>query len=300
MIVNQKVKIKLSSSNMKWFKKKGYDVKHKNDIIEVDSNDLMPTSRVVVKAICDICGKEYKIQYIAVSCGKLHSCGDMECIKKMRENKVMKIYGVKNVFSEENIKLENAKNFKNNYGVGSEKHEAYVQKRYETNLKRCGNKKGYVDTKETHSKRIRTMFKNFNEAKCQKDGKKIVSKNQVHLCEMLDGVLNYKFEVNNNLYYGDIALVNDKIVIEYDGTGHRIYRKEDENNLFLSDIDLKKDNVMISFGWNIIHLKCNNSKINKDVLITLINVCKQLFVELNEHVLVADFINQNVYSKRKY
>ena len=62
MLITEKIKIKIINKNIEHFNNIGYNVKY-GDIVEVFTKDLMKSSKYKIKVVCDICGKEKKIQY---------------------------------------------------------------------------------------------------------------------------------------------------------------------------------------------------------------------------------------------
>ena len=64
MIINNKVKLKVSKSTVNKLKNKGYKDISINDIIEIDVTDLSLGSHVSVEVRCDICGNEKQLSYI--------------------------------------------------------------------------------------------------------------------------------------------------------------------------------------------------------------------------------------------
>lgn len=64
MIKEKKVLIKITNRNKSYYEKLGYVI---NDLIDnmllIDSKDLMPKSKIVITAICKFCKSEHKIEY---------------------------------------------------------------------------------------------------------------------------------------------------------------------------------------------------------------------------------------------
>lgn len=63
LVPNQMIKMKWSSSNKKHFVEKGYTYTKMKDSFFVKVEDLCPSSKTLVKVICDYCDKEYSIDY---------------------------------------------------------------------------------------------------------------------------------------------------------------------------------------------------------------------------------------------
>ena len=62
MLLEEKIKIKVSMKNIEHLKSKGYDCELK-DIIEIFTKDINEGSHILVKVKCDICGKEKEILF---------------------------------------------------------------------------------------------------------------------------------------------------------------------------------------------------------------------------------------------
>ena len=120
LILPQTVKVRTSSSNCRHFREKGYEFEKCGDFIKVDVLDLSKSSRVMVKVVCDICGKEREMWYRTVvrynEENKLITCGDKICKYKKVEDTCMKKYGVKNVHQSEEVKNKTKETNLKRYG----------------------------------------------------------------------------------------------------------------------------------------------------------------------------------------
>ena len=292
MILDQKIEIKATSNNISWFRSKGYICDHIGDIIVINVKDLKAGTAKKVRCKCDFCGKEFERAYNSVVNKEKHSCGDQKCKQLLREETNMKLFGVTNTAYSKELMKKSGDKFKQNYGVGSKGHDDYVKRRKETNVKNCGNERGYVDKEDTQSRRVKTMFRNFDEATCRKGTRKAVSKEQVQICEYLDGILNGCVICDEKRYYGDIVLDSDFIIIEYNGEGHRLFRKEGSNTLNLNEIDLERDKILVSSNWKIIRLQSDRDHMpDKDKTDLILARCKEIFNSTDEKIIVVDTIN---------
>jgi len=282
MILEQQVTVRIAPSNIKWYKQKGYSINHIGDTINVDVKDLMPSCKLKVKCVCDFCKKEFFRSYHIARHSKRHSCGNQDCKNLLRKETNLKLFGVEVASQDKTLAAKAGKTFKKNFGINSKNHDSYVKKRNETNIKNCGNKKGYEDTKEIQSKRMKSLYKNFDEATCKKEVRIPASKMQVKICECLNGILNKRIYKN---YIADIVVGN--IIIEYDGCGHKLFRKDNTNNaLNLADLDLERDKKFVEFGWKVIHLI---GSVDFDILKRTIEQCKKIF-ETKNVILVKDSV----------
>jgi len=65
--------------------------------------------------------------------------------------------------------------------------------------------------------------------------------------------INYQFEYPINNYVYDLAILEKKLLFEFDGTSHNWYKQ--------IKIDEIKNNIAIENGWNIIRIKVNDKEI---------------------------------------
>lgn len=269
MILDKKVLIKIVPSNINWFKNKGYKIVSLYEVIEVDIKDLQPTSNAKINCKCDICGKEFVRKFNKLDFNKMQSCGEQKCKQLLRENTCFLHYGVKvpRQSKELNDKITNT--FIDRYGLNSDGYEKFQNKRILTNIKNCGNKRGYIGN-DAQKKALKTLASNWQNANCKIGSKKPASKQQIKICELLNGILNYKI----GRYYADIVLEEEKIVVEFDGQGHFYFRKD-------NDIDEKRDKEFIDYGWKIVHLFSHKKKINYDKIASFIEICKEHLLTCN-------------------
>ena len=95
MILNQKVKIKITVKNLEHFKWLGYKpIYHidkngverlKQEIIEIEATDLPKNSHALVKVVCDNCGKVYNKEIRRTIKGNDYCCD--ECQSEYKSNK---------------------------------------------------------------------------------------------------------------------------------------------------------------------------------------------------------------------
>lgn len=86
LILPQTIKIKISTSNYKHFKNKGYKFNTIGDIIEINVTDLTKSNRKKVKCKCDYCGAEIEVRYDHIveniHNNKLLCCNSNSCRNK--------------------------------------------------------------------------------------------------------------------------------------------------------------------------------------------------------------------------
>lgn len=120
MILSDKVKIRIGSSNFKHFKSLGFDIK-KNDIIEVNVIDLLRYSEVIVDVKCDYCSEELSItyssynQYLDKNDESQYYCNKCKGIRTKQSN--LQKYGVENVSQLKTVKEKKKKTNLKNWGT---------------------------------------------------------------------------------------------------------------------------------------------------------------------------------------
>ena len=134
MILSEKVKITINSSNLKHYTKL-YDGIKVFDIIEVNVKDLTKGSHIKIDVRCDECGLEKQIKNSVY-----HKAGYKDgywlCKKcKMIKNNQEK-YGVDNVFQLDEVKEKIKETVKKKYGVDYISQSEEIQKKIKRNYKK--------------------------------------------------------------------------------------------------------------------------------------------------------------------
>jgi very-short-patch-repair endonuclease len=130
-------------------------------------------------------------------------------------------------------------------------------------------------------KRTMTLFKN---------NKQMVSRPQKHICNLLNGVLN--FPCGN--YSLDIILNNISIAIEYNGSGHDLNVKIGR---ITKEEFIKKERTrnyfVIRSGWKLMQITSNNDKLpNDNTLLKMINLAKEYLLNTNHSWINIDLNNK--------
>lgn len=164
MIITENIKIRINSSNNKYYKSIGYDIKNGQEI-EVPIKHLYKGSHSLIHVKCDICEEEKYIEYRNyIKSSNLY--GYYSCSPKCSQYKNrltnLKKYGYTNPSQSDIIKEKTIKTNLEKYGF-----KYYLQtedkkeKTIKTNLKKYGfdshNKS--IDVK---NKKIQTCLKNYN------------------------------------------------------------------------------------------------------------------------------------------
>ena len=235
LILPQTVKVRTSSSNCKHFREKGYEFEKCGDFIKVDVLDLSKSSRVMVKVVCDICGKEREMWYrTVVECNeedKLITCGDKICRYKKVEDTCKKRYNVKNVFQLQETKDKIVETNRKNHGVD-----------------------WYTQTEEYKDKSKKTCQLHYgvdNPAQAQevKDAMKDTCRGR-YGCDYAvqsDEVQNKIKSTNNKIYGGDSPFSSEKIRKKSQQTWKENYG---EGIINPGQVEEIKNKILDSFQFN--------------------------------------------------
>ena len=116
------------------------------------------------------------------------------------------------------------------------------------------------------------------------------SKQQKHICNLVNGKLNYVL----NKYYLDIALVEEKIDIEYDGGGHDLNVKLGIKTKEQFDShERSRMYLILKNGWKIVRLIAPHDKIlNDNSIIKIITWSKNWLLNHSTHIIYA-YLEEN-------
>jgi len=271
MLLEQTVLLKTNNSNYKYYREKGYKFENIGDEILVDVYDLSKGSKSKVWVECDYCGKIFKkIYHDYLYKVKNHvnpkvSCKNQKCIEKKKIETCKKNFGTKYPSQSEEVK----------------------QKMIESRIESLGVPWA-MQNKNVKKKTKKSLYKN---------GTAPYSKQQLYLCNLLNGKLNYPID-NCSV---DI-LLDHNIVIEYNGGGHDknvhagvIARKEFEEK------ERKRDYFIKSQGYKIIKIISPRDYLPPDdKLIELISNAIKFMKENNTNhynIEFGDKINDKKYGK---
>lgn len=282
--MNKKVSVKISSSNYKWYKDKGYEVCN-GKIIEINIEDITKSSSVILDVKCDECGNINALmhnryinniaknkKYFCKKCG-IKNAGktniikygskspltDKKIIEKTKETMINK-FGVDNISKADYIKEERSKSMKintnkyneiinNKYGSNVSKLDWIKEKKKLTTLKNWG-----VENPSQNS----SLFE-----KAQKTGKKIklhdiglyyrgtYEKDFLDYCQ-LNNILvekgpsiSFIFEGKKKYYHSDFYIKEKNLIIEVKSTYY--YEK-------FKKLNIEKEKSATSNGYNFIFI----------------------------------------------
>lgn len=172
------------------------------------------------------------------------------------------LYAQTDEFKEQR-KQTSLKNYGTEYPLSAEE---VKQKRYATNIKKYGVPNP-LQRQEIKEKQLQTLMNNSN-------NNVFVSKQQKHLHDILGGKLNYP-ECG---YCLDIAFVDEKTYIEYDGGGHDLSVKV-YHTMTKEEFDKKQHKRYFTLknnNWKMIRLVALNDKfLPDDIIIEIVNKAKR-------------------------
>lgn len=320
-----------SGKMIQYYKDKGYDAKCRKPLV-VKVEDLPQKSMHKIEVLCDMCHKNkmsvaYESynesirksgSYVCKECSKekikqinqekygtpypiqtdffkekrKHTCLERygvdnyaktkECSEKIKQTCLEK-YNVECVLQSEDVRSAIKQTCLNRYGFEHPMHNEAVKKKQKNSLyARYG-----VNTPLEHDmfkeKIVNTMYKN---------GTQRTSKQQYYLHKLYGGELNYPIK-----YYDvDICMLNEKIAIEYDGSGHNLsvklgYRTQEE----LDDRELVRFNVIKKEGYKQIRIISRRDKLPSDnVLLKMLSDAIQYFSETGHSWINYDIDNSKM------
>lgn len=111
MLLTKNLKIRITGNVCDYYRKNKIDVKF-NEFNVLPIEMVNPQSHLIVDAICDVCGKEVKIQYRrynqSINKGGYYTCST-QCGKTKRENTFIKKYGETSPFKTDEFKEKSKK-----------------------------------------------------------------------------------------------------------------------------------------------------------------------------------------------
>ena len=305
MLLSEEIEITLSGSNIKHFENLGYSIPRIKDssyrwtvkrgtTIKVKVKDLPPNSDVKIPVLCDYCLEEGKETVCWKQVKEYNKtlkrnfvkdcCEEHKYIKMVDSN--MENYGVKSTQQIPEVREKFKNSMIENHGVMySGQSPELLQKTRDTMEEKYGVRYT-LQSKELQEKIRQTMYENGNAPR---------SMQQIYLNNLLNGKLNYPISIISL----DIAFLEDKIYIEYNGGGHDLQVKL--GNISKKDFktkEIKRDYYLKSIGWSkitIISLKDYLPSDNK--IIDMINFAKE-YLNTDHSWIIFDIDNQLIESSQ--
>lgn len=249
---------------MNKYKSLGYDVHYPDEIIEVKIEDIPPSSSTKVTVQCDICGKVYERTLDA----RRHNHDDIcpDCVSEYRIRKHRAKYGVDWPFQRKEVRDKFIQTMEERFGCDNPVHSPEIrEKMNKINREKFGGNAPVSDP-DVLAKTLKTKFERGNQS---------TSKGQRYVCECVNGLLNYPLYIMSL----DVALVDEKIDIEYNGSGHNLPVRA--NNITEEEFIAKEDkrrHQVIDFGWKLVEIcNPNDKEISEEWIIDFVNMCKEKF-----------------------
>lgn len=282
MILTKEIEIKVNNISLEHYQEVfGENIKI-GDTVVVSPENLPKYSSAKILVKCDYCGKEFTREYSILLKGRKHIQKDA-CIKcrseKYKETNLL-LYGVENVMQVPKVKERLKNSIREKYGVDNVmKREDFLEMRNQTNLEKYGaispllnpevRKKTEATNEEKYGgwENMRTRFLG--------DGQIPSSKQQRLLQEY------YGCEINTQIgnFFVDLYFPNEKIIIEYDGSGHDLSVKY--GNLTQEQFDKREENrvnYLLELGYKIARIvNPTEKKIGENLAI---KIKEQIFEKL--------------------
>lgn len=287
MILTDYIELKWTKRNRMWLESKGYEFTEYSNLLKIKPLDSTIGSHKIIELQCDYCEKKISMEIrnyfkqLKNTPIKKDCCGECQPIKN--KESLLFTYGIDNVMKLEKSKESLKSTIIKKYGV-----ESYsMTEEYKTKVKEtCMDKYGveyYVQTEEYKDKVKKTNLSRYgttsplkNEIVINKrlktlfrQGNAPASKQQIYLCELVNGVLNYPVGRSSL----DIVLIEDMIYIEYDGGGHDL--SVTLGNISKDEFDRKQVNrsfYLKDLGWREVRILCKSDKLPpKNFIVKIIN-----------------------------
>lgn len=263
---NQVLKLKVNRTSLDHYVEKGYEVKV-NQTIMVAAEDLSHGSDKKVQVICDYCSQEFEKQFKRFIAQREHVQKDAckKCFSLKQKEVVQAKYNVDSTLQLEENQIKSKATLYANYGVDNPMKNTEIKERMFDTIEERYGKRFAQQNKKIRAKTILTLQKNYGVDHISKspEGKKRyisslkhvngvrVSKGQIVLAEALQGDLN----VMISGYYADI-IFNNKVIIEYDGSGHKLSVIMGKQTLeAFEQKETLREQAFESKGWTVIRVE---------------------------------------------
>jgi very-short-patch-repair endonuclease len=330
MLKTKEVKVKWEAGNKKHFLDLGYEFKWKSEFI-VPVEHLSRNSHAMVDYTCDYCNKPLSTRWHVYLDRKENSVIKKDCCKECSSVKVAESnlinFGVTNLFQleetkektrqtnlkklgveypmqSENVKEKSKKACLEKYGVEVSSQSEIVKEKWKNNqFEKYGNY--FTATEEYKEKKNKTCLEKYGEDNVMKN-KNICykqrvsmyknstakcSRQQLYYYYIIGGELNFPIDALNL----DIALVDDKINIEVDYSGHDLSVKiGSESPEEFNTRQKQRDYFLYRRGWKTIRLISKKDKVPTDEkILEMIEIAKE-YLNSGHHWICFDIDNTNI------
>lgn len=307
--------MKWNPSNRKNYEEKGYAFTHYKESFLVKSEDLSPSSPMLVKFKCDYCKKEVErknadyilgrkkipkdccieCKYLKVkeSNDLIYGChpNKLDENKEKRKQESNEKFGADSYTQTEDFKEKTKSTIMKKHGVEFyQQTQEYQDKKTATNLERFGVEHS-MQAESVRQKRDATFMERYGVINpmhvpefqqkmmdsLYKNGDAPSSSQQNHIHELIGGSLNYPFD----RLWLDIAFLEDKIYFEYDGGGHDLQVKF--GHITQDEFEVKERRRSFALarnGWKEIRLIARKDKLPEDfVIVSFTDKAKSFLIE---------------------
>lgn len=202
MILTDKIDVKISNNQIKYFKDKGYDVNGVNEILSIKVSDMPIGSGYKIKVKCDICDRESEITinryYINTKKLTTYYACSRKCAEQKNKDNILEIYGVENISKSNIIKNKKKETCLKNFGVEHPQQSINVYKKSKkTKFKKYGNE-NYSNHNKMITTKINKIIKKYNAV--DYDGKFLFFKcEKEHLYKITFGLYFNRIKVKTDL-----------------------------------------------------------------------------------------------------
>lgn len=286
MLLDENVKVVITNKNIFRYRKLGYDV-FVGDTIYLPMNVVKKsdnTAYVFIK--CDRCGKELYVTYSTYT-----TFGDKHFCRACRiKNTNLERYGCENVFQYKPYREKQKQTCIERYGCENVFQNEDVKKKI-----KCSMFEKYGADHPMHVKEIADrVHKHVNET-MSKNGTQVCSSQQRYIWKLYGGKLNYLYEK----VWLDIYFEEQKIYVEYNGSGHDIdvkYHKISKEEFDLREI--RRYKMLESRGLKEIEIISTNDVLPKDEILLSIKNLAFCILNLNmSNYIVFDIDNNTIRYK---
>lgn len=163
-IISETVKIYPTGKVITYYKEKGYDTKHKQEL-EVRIKDLSLCSTALVRVECDYCGEEREpmryVDYNTQTKNGTKKCCCLNCVPLKRSEVIFEKYGYENATQVPEIKEKIRKTNQERYGSNSPAGNAEVREKQKKTLMEHYGVENPSLSKEIQDKRTQTFIENY-------------------------------------------------------------------------------------------------------------------------------------------
>jgi hypothetical protein len=159
-LINEIHEIKIYGRTLSYYRKNGINCNY-GDVIKVKSSELCPTSRIIVKCLCEECENEFTIAYFQYKKMKNVVCS-AKCRAKQTKIFLNKTYGIDNVSQLEISKLKKINKAQEKYGVDNVSQSSLIKEEKVKTAQLMYGVDNISQSEIIKKRKILTCRKNYN------------------------------------------------------------------------------------------------------------------------------------------